>query len=407
MERECLSVKAIALACAKPGSTAAKRFGSRQHLGKRSRQRGDSRGLVLKKLAHLARGVIVNSYGTATLTLLALIVLSSTAVLGQVVPSGVDTIDLDQQLDIPLNNGLQGEERNQADLLLRLGGQAQRRGFFDKAIANWLQALDIYQRIGDFQAVGLTYEYLGVAYAKLGRYEKSEDALRRRVGLARSQEDFQGQISGLNNLGTVFLQSRNLKAARETFTEALKISRSVNSQQGEGLSLSNLGLVAANEGNYFEAIKRYENALTLRIQTGDPVGEANTRNNLGDAYRAVNNPREASISYQGALRLAQSSLDVSSEFRALRGLAQSYIAREEYLAALNVLEQHMALARKEKNLDEELFSLRFYAHAYQGAGNFLNARNFYEQAIALAGVLGDTQQQALLRNDLAQMIYSP
>ncbi len=424
MERECLSVEAIAkrccvcvsmvrsskaqiaLALAQPGGTAATRFCSPQHLGRRSNQRGYSRGLVLKELAQLARGVIVNSYGTVTLTLLASILLSSTAVLGQVVPSGVQTIDLEQQLDIPLNNGLQGEDRNQADFLLRLGGQAQRRGFFDKAIANWLQALDIYQKIGDFQALGLTYEYLGVTYAKLGLYQQAEDALRRRIGLARSQEDFQGQIYGLNNLGTVFLQSGNLKAARETFTEALKIARTLKNQEGEGLSLSNLGLVAAEEGNYFEAIKRYETALGLRIQTGDPVGEANTRNNLGDAYRAVNSLREASTSYQGALRLAQSSRDVPNEFRAFRGLVQSYIARGEYLAALNVLEQHMALARKEKNLDQELFSLRLYAQAYQGAGNLPNARNFYEQAIALAGVLGDTQQQALLRNDLAQMIYN-
>jgi tetratricopeptide (TPR) repeat protein len=56
-----------------------------------------------------------------------------------------------------------------------------------------------------------------VTYAKLGRYQQAEDALRRRLGIARSRQDFQGQIYGLNNIGTVLLQAGNLEAAQETF----------------------------------------------------------------------------------------------------------------------------------------------------------------------------------------------
>ncbi len=43
MERECLSVVAIALGFAQPGATAAKRFRLRQRLGRRSNQHGYSR----------------------------------------------------------------------------------------------------------------------------------------------------------------------------------------------------------------------------------------------------------------------------------------------------------------------------------------------------------------------------
>ena len=208
-----------------------------------------------------ARAAIVSSYGTAALTVVASVLLVSTAALGQVFPSGVQTIDLDRQLNIPLNNGIRGEQRDEADFLVRLGEQAQRSGNFEKAIANWLQALDLYQQIRDFQALGMTYDYLGVTYAKLGRYQEAEDALRRRLGVARTREDFQGQIYGLNNLGTVLLQRGNFEAAQETLTEALRIARSVKNQEGEGLTLSNFGLLAATKGNYLEAIKRYQAAL--------------------------------------------------------------------------------------------------------------------------------------------------
>ncbi len=343
-------------------------------------------------------------YGIAVL--LASVLLVNPRAMSQVFINDAPTTSLDQQLNIPLNNGIQGEDRDRADFLLRLGGQAQRNGNLDKAIGNWVQALDLYQRIGDIEGLGVTYGYLGVAYAKLGRYREAEDALRRRVGVARTQQDFQGQIYGLNNLGSVLLQGGNLQAAQESITEALTIARSVKNREGEGLSLSNLGLVAASVGNYLEAIKRYESALLLRSQSSDdPLGQANTRNNLGDAYRAANLPRDALAAYYGALRLARDSRDTPNQFRALRGLVQSYTAIGQYPPAFQALDQHMALAQKEKNPIEELLSLQLSAAFYQATGNLSNARSFYEQAIALADALGDTQQEALLRNNLAQIIY--
>lgn len=347
-----------------------------------------------------------SSYGVTLLTLNAFVLLTSTAAIAQIIPlGGSPRSNLEQQLDIQLNNGIQGEERNQADVFLRAGGQAQREGKLEEAIASWLQALKIYQQINDIVALGTTYDYLGVAYAKLGRYQQAEDALRRRVGIARSRQDFQGQIYGLNNLGTVLLQAENIAAAKNSFTDALKISRVLKNRDGEGLSLSNLGLAASAAGNYTEAIKYYQAALDVRSFSGNPLGEANTRNNLADVYRKMNLPKEALLSYQSALSLAQISNDVPSQFRALRGLGQSFSSIKEYGAALNIFAQHLGLAQSQKNRPEELLSLRLAAKVYQITGNLAKARDYYEQALTLARVLGDTQQEAFLRNDLAQVIY--
>lgn len=344
-------------------------------------------------------------YTAVALTLNTLILTASTGVQAQFVPPGVRAVELLEQLDAPLNNEIQGEERNQADFLMRLGGQAQAQGNYDKAIANWLQALDIYQRIGDFEGEGLTYDYIGVTYAKMGRYRQAEDALRRRVGIARSRRDFQAQIYGLNNLGTILLESGSPESAQETFTEAMTIARSVQNKAGEGLSLSNLGLVAASKGRFFEAIKRYQAALGLRGRSDDLRGEANTRNNLADAYRAVNLYRNALITYQGGLRVAKGTGDIPNQFRALRGLVQSYSAMKQYPVALKVLEQHKVLAQTQANRREQLLSLRLAAQLSRATGNLVNARMLYQEAIALANALGESQEEAFLRDDLAQIIY--
>jgi hypothetical protein len=102
--------------------------------------------LVVIRLKPLA-----SSYGVALLALNASVLLLSTAAFGQVFPGNIQRSNLEQQLDIPLNNGIQGEDRDQADFLLRLGGQALGHGNYEKAIANWWQALDLYQRVGDLQ----------------------------------------------------------------------------------------------------------------------------------------------------------------------------------------------------------------------------------------------------------------
>jgi hypothetical protein len=72
---------------------------------------------------------------------------------------------------------------------------------------------------------------------------------------------------------------------------------------------------------------------------------------------------------------------------------------------LKTLDQHIALAQKEANRSEELIALRLSAQVYQATGNLSNAQAFYVEAISLARTLGDTQEEAFLRNDLAQILY--
>ncbi|MGB7443624.1 MAG: tetratricopeptide repeat protein [Coleofasciculaceae cyanobacterium] len=331
-----------------------------------------------------------------------LVMLVSKVSLAQLLPSASPTSDLQRQLENSSDRGLIKEIREQADLLLESGQRAEQSGNFEVAIADWLQALEIYEQIEDFEGLELTYDYLGQTYAQLGRYSLAEDALRRRLGIARYKKDLLGQIYGLNNLGTVLLQTGNLQAAEETFREGLIIARQLGSKEGEGLSLSNLGLVAARRGNYFEAIKHYQQALKLRRSSG----KANTQNNLGDAYLAVERPSDALNAYRIGLFLAtDNNNDVPNHFRALRGMVSSHSALKQYSPALKRLNQHLTLAANQENRYEQLRGLRLGAQVYQGAGNLALAKNLYEQAIALARVLGEAREEAFLRNDLAQIIY--
>ncbi len=312
--------------------------------------------------------------------------------------------DLNQQLDIRINNGTQGELRNEADRLVRLGGQARQQGNLDKAIPYWSQALIIYHRIGDIQSVGRIYDFLGLAYAELGDYQRAEDALRRRLGVARDNKDWQGQIFGLNNVGTVLLRRGSLSAAQTTFEEALAIARSVNNAAGIGLSLNNLGLVASGYGDRNRAIKLYEEAVIYRSRAGDPIGQANTFNNLGDAYRAVNSFKDTIRAYGAALGIAKEAREGPNQFRAIDGLVLTYCSARQYTRAIELLQQRIASAQDAADPRQELISLRSLAQLYQQIGKYSDARSVYHRAIALARTLKDTKAEATLLSQVLEIM---
>jgi len=324
---------------------------------------------------------------------------------GGVVSPGAIAQQFDDPLFAPLNNGTQSLAREEADRLMRFGGQAERKGLYEKAIGYWLQAAEIYHNLSDLQALGLAYDYIGVSYTKLERFADAEIYLRRRLAIARYRDDFRGQAYGLNNLGMVLLQNTNYAGAEAAFLEALAVSRSIGSQEAEGLSLSNLGRVAAAIGDYPKAIKLYKEALIFRRRFGDSAGEANTRNNLGDAYYAIQDYREARATYGYARQLAREIQDIPTQFRASRGVVNSYLAMGETAAALVELRRWLALSRGNSNSREALAALRLGGQVLFNQGDRAEAKVFFEEALAIALRLEDRLEEALLRSELAQTIY--
>lgn len=304
----------------------------------------------------------------------------------------------------PLNRPLR-DIRNDADTLLRLGEQEERRGSLAKAIPFWVEALELYTSIRDEQAMGRTLELLGITYGNLGQLREAEAALRQRIAIARDNRDFTGQIFGLNNLGVILIKRRGFTAAETVFVEALTLARSIDSIPGQGLSLSNLGLLAFSTGDFDEAAKRYEASLTFRRRGQDPLGEVNTLVGLADAYRSLNQYREAIINYFDALETSRIARDIPNQFRVLTGMHSAYLAINQPELALQFLDQRMLLAQQTNNLQQELSSLIAYGRFYGAVGDRLGARTYLERAIALAANLGETGQEAALRNELAQVIF--
>ena len=315
--------------------------------------------------------------------------------------------DWEAQIDATPNSSRVEHLRPQADSLLSLGQQAYEQDFIESAIAYWQQAAQVYHQIGDAQALALTYDYLSRSYLSLERYIEAEEVTRRCLAITRDTQNWQGQIYALNNLGMLLLQTQKFDSAAEVFEQASTISHSISDDRGQGLSLNNLGVLAAAEGNYTGAIRYYEEALAMRRQARDLRGEVTTLNNLGGAQQALNQYEQSLYAYRLARKLARIEEDVSKQFIALQGLVTGYTTVNNFSMAINHLAEWLNLARNEGNLRQEFLVLRASSRLQVKEGNQQEAERYYHIAIALAKRLGDSEQAALLTNELSQLIFSP
>ena len=314
---------------------------------------------------------------------------------------GIASESLEQQLDIQPNNYTQGQSRDIADQLLRLGQQEIEENHYEAAIAAWYRAISIYIALGDFPSAGLAYDYIGNTYAELGRYPEAEDVFRRRLAIAQDETDFQGQIYGLNNLGNVLIQRGYWPQAQSAFQSALVIAQDIEDFAGIGLSFSNLGLVAKLQGNLIDAQTYYEVATEYRFRAEDWIGQAHSSNNLGQLYRQRGLSREALGAFLVARQAASEAGHIPTLLPALDGLIHVYSDRGDLAQVRQYLNERIAITGgSTSNPVQTLGTLIQLGDYYQQLGNPMAAQEAYQQALVLARQLGDIPREAFVLNQL-------
>jgi tetratricopeptide (TPR) repeat protein len=312
--------------------------------------------------------------------------------------------EIDDQLEILPNNANAGASRDVADQWMQLGNDYASTAQYDRAIRAWQEAAAIYQVLGDQVAEGLAYSRLGATFGMLGRYPEAEQALIIRIGLASDNGNIPGQVIGLNNLGTLYLNQNRLEDATAKFEAALQLAESIGHDQGMGISLSNLGLVAVQNGEMEIAAERLEAATNYRFLAGDYLGEAHSSNNLGDVYVALGRDSNAIGAYRVALRAGKDANDRGLQLRALDGLMGIYLERQEWDTVEDYLGQRIALTLNTEPADlQTAITFRWMGDYYLALGDIEAAADAYQQSLVIARSLENKPLEAELTNRLLSL----
>jgi tetratricopeptide (TPR) repeat protein len=137
-----------------------------------------------------------------------------------------------------------GDERNEALVLMRLGGVEFISGSPDGMLKWSEQALPIYERLDDSLGIARSMHYIAEGLRDSGEFERSAELYNRSIEIRR--EHGLGSVSAaLHSLGDLSLYKRDLPSAERYYYEALAVAPEEDDVRLQAYCLAGLACVAA------------------------------------------------------------------------------------------------------------------------------------------------------------------
>jgi tetratricopeptide (TPR) repeat protein len=223
-----------------------------------------------------------------------------------------------------------------------IGWLLRKQGEYGEATSWLIQALEEFERLGDYAAVtgssgvSQVMTEIGEIKRQLGAYGEAKKWYEDALSLARSVQDdpecpagrpvppvpedreprLMAQAQALKGAGTLAAQQGDNATARALYEESLEIRRELGDRPGVAALLSNLGVVAYYSGDYAAAQALDEESLTVFREIGDRWSAGTLLNNLGDIVRDQGD-------YEAARQLLEESLGVRRQLGDMGGIAFS------------------------------------------------------------------------------------
>jgi DNA-binding SARP family transcriptional activator/tetratricopeptide (TPR) repeat protein len=236
-----------------------------------------------------------------------------------------------------------------------------RRGRNHDSLALWQAAARASARLDPVTAAR-THQFLGQAYASLGRHQEAVESLSAALADADAGQCETADDARVHRLlawvweqrgddrqalrhatcclefyrtyGEPFLEADALNAvgwyaarlgdyatARTRCHAALDQHRRHNSTQGEAITLDSLGYIEHHTGHHHQAIRRYQQAIDLYRALGNTYHRANTLEHLGHPNVALGQHQQARAAWQEALELFRAQHRDTDAARLLTQLA--------------------------------------------------------------------------------------
>jgi tetratricopeptide (TPR) repeat protein len=290
-------------------------------------------------------------------------------------------------------------ERGVARALLMKGSASNYQGNFQIAVKFQRDALEIFEKLNDTVAIGITLNNLGTNYQSLGDYSRAVDQYQKSLMIARNQANSTSIYYALNNLGTIYDEWDKYDLALEYYEEALEIAKDLNDQNYICISLQNIGIIQHKLGNFDEAILSLEESLLLNEQIGTTEGIYNTYINRGEIYQKQNKLELAIADFKKALEVCSKEINQYNISEASLKLGSLYTITGKYGLAETMLNEALNVA---KELEDPIL----LKDIYKALSAFYSKNNDFAKAYAYFvdyTILKDTIYNRESRHEISEM----
>lgn len=191
-------------------------------------------------------------------------------------------------------------------------------GRYEQALESLNAGLVLQDRIGDDGEKGKILSNLGVVNFFLGENKKAIELFE--SALAKQRGDPRGAAVTLNNIGSVYVELKEVTAALVCYENALPLRRGSGDRRGEAATLLNIGQINSELGQNEKAGQLYRDALEIMLEIGDRTGEAVVTSNIGSQYLAERDTDKAMDHFYRALALSKDVGDLRGQAKVLENL---------------------------------------------------------------------------------------
>ncbi len=188
---------------------------------------------------------------------------------------------------------IQEEPWQDADTKKQLGDIEYLQGNYNEAIAYQMDALNMYNNLGDKVWQCRTYCEMGKSYLAMGSYDEAEEYLKKSLLLSKELNISDMEIHSLLQLGILSKKSSDYDKAYDLLHQSLQKNFSLNSKLNEAIIRNEIGNVLAFQGDYTYSIYHLNTALKIADSLGALDQQKNAYKYRAQTQEIFDRPLEA------------------------------------------------------------------------------------------------------------------
>ena len=197
-------------------------------------------------------------------------------------------------------------------------------GKYDLALQTCLEALKLYEELGNLQAQAGCLGDIGNILIQQERPADAIDYLKEAIAISKKINNEASRANFYNSLGIAYAESKQQNLALETYAEALKLAEKFKNIKSQISININMGEYVWEVNRAFnESLNYFLKAEKLAIEYGDNPKLSIIYQNMGVLYNAEGNPAKAA-------ELALKAKDLSIETKQVYALEKIYSSLADY-----------------------------------------------------------------------------
>jgi signal transduction histidine kinase len=209
-----------------------------------------------------------------------------------------------------------------------------------------LQAVSIFERLGDEKGLGLVFSMLMFFAMRVGNFEETLTYGLQSLKKTRARGDRVGEAWTLDGLGTSYYETGDPARARQYYEQGLALFEELGVVPGIARTLTGLGTLHLSLGRYEDALPLVERSLALFEESDNTLGLSRALNDFGEIahqrgdYAAALDYHQRSLALREAMNMPHAATtSLLNMGRVLRDQGKLEEARDPLMRALTLAEE--------------------------------------------------------------------